>query len=189
MSHYSRAEVAVKAAPRTQRKPMLRLPEAMLEKQAREFPESFERYSVLAIFALRTLAQRINDYTNDVLAPLGLNAAKYNYLMVLYVSPEGGMTPSELSRFIHTSNATVTAMLAVLERDGFVRRRAHRTDGRSSILTLTAKGKRIVERAAPLHHGHWASALSDLSIAERAQLTDLLLRAGEGFDKHFTDGA
>jgi DNA-binding MarR family transcriptional regulator len=161
----------------------------MLAKQAAAFPESFERHSVVALFALRTLAQRITDYTNEALAPFGLNAAKFNYLMVLYVSPNDEMTLSELSRFIHTSNATVTSMVAALERDGLVARRAHEVDGRSTVVNLTPKGKALMDDAIPVHHGNWVAALADLSTAEREQLADLIIRAGTGFDRHFNGGA
>ena len=189
MPHYSRTPPPVKRPARTQRKQLLRLPEEMLEKQAEAFPATFERHSIVALFALRTLAQRITDYTNDALAPFGLNAAKFNYLMVLYVYPDDEMTLSELSRFIHTSNATVTSMVAALERDGLVQRRAHDLDGRSTVVGLTSEGKALMSEAIPVHHGHWAAALADLSIAEREQLADLIIRAGNGFDRHFSGGA
>jgi DNA-binding MarR family transcriptional regulator len=109
--------------------------------------------------------------------------------MVLFVSPSEDMTLTELSRFIHTSNATVTSMIATLERDGLVRRRAHEIDGRSTVVRLTADGRRLMEMAIPVHHGHWAAALAELSIEEREQLADLVIRAGTGFDRHFTGGA
>ncbi len=189
MPHYSGTPRPVKRTVRTQRKQLLRLPDEMLAKQAALFPETFERHSIVALFALRTLAQRIADYTNDALAPYGLNAAKFNYLMVLFVSPADEMTLSELSRFIHTSNATVTSMVAALERDGLVRRRAHEVDGRSTVVSLTDEGRRLMETAIPVHHANWAAALADLSIAEREQLADLVIRAGTGFDRHFTTGA
>jgi DNA-binding MarR family transcriptional regulator len=187
MPHYSDDPASVKRPRRKQRKQLLRLPDDMLEKQAARFPETFERHSIVALFALRSLAQRINDYTNDALAPLGLNAAKFNYLMVLYVSPNDAMTLTELSEFIHTSNATVTSMIAGLEREGLVTRRAHDLDGRSTLVSLSERGRALVERAAPVHHGHWAAALADLSIEERAHLADLIIRAGVGFDRHFTE--
>jgi DNA-binding MarR family transcriptional regulator len=99
------------------------------------------------------------------------------------------MTLSELSRYIHTSNATVTSMVAALERDGLVQRRAHEVDGRSTVVSLTEAGRALMREAIPVHHGHWAAALADLSIAEREQLGDLIIRAGTGFDRHFSGGA
>jgi DNA-binding MarR family transcriptional regulator len=159
----------------------------MLATTEARFP-GFERHSIVALFALRALAQRIADYTSEALAPLGLNAAKFNYLMVLYCNPNVEMTLTEISRYIHTSNATVTSMIASLERDGLVTRRAHDLDGRSSVVRLTDAGTELIRRAAPIHHGHWDAALADLSLAEREQLADLIIRAGTGFDRHFNGG-
>ena len=189
MTPYPLASTSVKSPVRTQRKPILRIPEAMLARQAAAFPESFERNSVLAMFALRALAQRINDYNNDSLAPFGLNAAKFNYMIVLYFSERGEVTLNELSQLIHTTNASVTAMVSTLERDGFVRRRVNRDDARSVKVRLTAKGCKLVERASPAHHHNLEAGMSDLSIAEREQLVGLLLRVGASFDRHFTQQA
>ena len=171
---------------RTQRKAIARIPDAMLDLHQERFPEAFERNAVVAMFALRAVAQRINDCTNDSLAPLGLNAAKYNYLVVLYLVDRPGMTLSELSEQIHTSNASVTSMIAALERDGFVRRSAHPQDGRSVVVRLTAKGRKRVEAAVPVHRHDIESALGELSIAERAQLSTLLLKVSAGFDRQAT---
>lgn len=168
---------------RTQRKSIVQLPEALLAKHERSFPDAFERHGLIAMFALRALAQRANDCTNETLAPLGLNAAKYNYLVVLYLSDTPALTLNELSEHIHTSNATVTSMVKTLEADGFLRRAAHPTDGRSVLVRLTAKGRKIVEAAVPLHRNDMETGLGELSIPEREQLASLLLKLGSGFDR------
>jgi DNA-binding MarR family transcriptional regulator len=167
---------------RSQRKSIVQLPEAMLSKHQREFPDTFERNGLIAMFALRALAQRVNDRTNETLAPLGLNAAKYNYLIVLYMADAPALTLNELSEHIHTSNATVTSMIKGLEADGLVRRSAHPTDGRSVQVRLTAKGRRAVAAAVPLHRRDMDAGLSRLTLAEREQLATLLLKLGSGFD-------
>jgi DNA-binding MarR family transcriptional regulator len=171
------------APSRTQRKPIVRLPDDMLTLHEEQFPGTFERHTTIAMFALRALAQRVNDCTNDTLAPLGLNAAKYNYLVVLYMTPKGMLTLNEISDLIHTSNATVTSMVKTLENDGLVRRSAHPTDRRSVVVRLTAKGRKRVEAAIPLHHRNIDDAMSELAIAERAQLGALLLKLAAGFDR------
>ena len=168
---------------RTQRKPIVRLPDAMLEVHRQRFPDTFERNAVIATFALRALARRVNDCTNDTLAALGLNAAKYNYLVVLYLSPGRTLTLNEISDLIHTSNATVTSMVAALERDGLLRRSAHPSDGRSSVVRLTAKGRKCIQAAVPLHHRNIEDAMSELTLDERAQLAALLLKLAAGFDR------
>lgn len=168
---------------RTQRKTIVRLPDAMLEQHRERFPDTFERNAVIAMFALRALARRVNDCTNDMLAGLGLNAAKYNYLVVIYMTPAQMLTLNEISALIHTSNATVTSMVAALQRDGLLRRAPHPTDGRSIVVRLTAKGRRCIEAAVPLHHRNIEAGMGELTLEERAQLAVLLLKLAAGFDR------
>lgn len=168
---------------RTQRKSIVQLPEAQLRAHQEHFPESFDRNGTILMFALRALAQRVNDCTNDTLAGLGLNAAKYNYLVVLYNGGPSPMTLNELSGLIHTSNASVTSMVKALESDGFLRRSAHPEDRRSVLVRLTAKGRKIVEAAMPLHFRDMQAGLRVLSPREREVLAGLLLKLGTGFDR------
>jgi DNA-binding MarR family transcriptional regulator len=72
--------------------------------------------------------------------------------------------------------------VAALERDGLLRRSAHPTDRRSVVVRLTAKGRRRVEAAVPLHHRNIEAGMSELTLDERAQLATLLLKLAAGFD-------
>lgn len=174
---------------RRQRKPIILLPESMLEAHARSFPHAFDRSATLVLYAIRALAQRVNDHANDWLGPIGLNAAKYNHLAVLYFSGEGGLTLNEVSARIHTSNAAVTSMVATLERDGLVQRVTNPRDGRSVVVTITRKGKALFEKAVPAHYRNISKGMSKLSARERQQLLSLLRKLGAGFEEHFENGS
>jgi MarR family 2-MHQ and catechol resistance regulon transcriptional repressor len=152
---------------------------------ARRFPFAQHHDATLAAFAIRALAQRINDDANEWFAPLGLTAAKYNYLVVLYTAPNRTRTLNDVVALVHTATATVTVMMANLERDGYVKRRPNADDKRSVLATLTAKGVRTVEQIGPVYHANLEAGMSELSSADRAQLLSLLLRVNAGFDKHF----
>ena len=91
----------------------------------------------------------------------GLTARQYNYLSVIYV--EERVTPNEIGRLIHTANPTVTSMLNALERDGLVVREQHPEDGRSSVVTLTPRGKALYENAFQLHHDPLEETMAALS--------------------------
>jgi DNA-binding MarR family transcriptional regulator len=167
------------------RKKIVFLTEAMLKEHRRRFPETFDHDGVQATFSVRALAQRINDYANAWLAPLGLNAAKYNYLAALYFHPGGVATLSEITRLIHTSHAAVTLMINALVKDGLVQRLANPRDRRSSLVRLTPKGKRIAEQAVPLHCGSIELGLRDISAKDRKELVRLLLLVNAGFERVF----
>jgi DNA-binding MarR family transcriptional regulator len=180
----NRRETAVPRSPRSQRKRIVKMPDWMLESTARQFP-GFDQNATAAMFALRSIARRFSDCTDEILAELGLNAAQYNYLTVLFMAPERQLTSGELSTLIHTSNATVTSMVGALERDGLVRRVAAKDDRRSVMVRLTAKGSKLIERAMPVRIAMVAKVFEELADAEREQLVALLLKLGSGLDRHF----
>lgn len=168
---------------RSQRKRIVQMPDWMLDETAKKFPVDYDRESLIAMFALRAIARRYSDRSDAKLARLGINAAKHNYLTVVYMAPEGQLTLSEISTLIHTSNATVTSMIAALERDGLLRRVPNREDGRSAYVRITPKGRKIVEQSVPMQHALTEGALRDLDRDERRELARLLLKVGAGIDR------
>jgi DNA-binding MarR family transcriptional regulator len=164
--------------PRTQRSTIIRLPDTLLDREEQCFPKAFDRDAVVASFALRAVARRLNDISDASLAHLGINAAKHSYLVVLYFTSGGALSLSELSTLVSTSNATVTVVIGALERAGLVKRTVDPADRRSSIIKLTAKGRRVVESAVPLRHRDTQMAMRGLSRADRVNLGQLLLKIG-----------
>jgi DNA-binding MarR family transcriptional regulator len=156
----------------------LLIPEEHLEKHRGRFPH-FKPLNAQVLFAIRALAQRINDDATERLTEVGLTARQYNYLSVIYV--EESVTPNEIGTLIHTANPTVTSMLNALELDGLVVREQHPEDGRSSVVTLTPRGKSLYEKAFQLHHDPIEETMAVLSERERAKLVDILVRLGDSF--------
>ncbi len=130
---------------------------------------------------MRATAQRVNDRANESLAPLGLNAGKYNYLVALSSSKTRSRTLNEISTLIHTSSATVTGMIASLERDGLVERQHNPLDGRSTVAKLTRRGEAVLRKAVPSHHRRIEELMDGFSREERRQLFSLLLKLGIHF--------
>jgi DNA-binding MarR family transcriptional regulator len=161
-----------------QRTGALVIPEEHLQKHQRRFPR-FKPLNAQVLFAVRALAQRINDDANERLSAAGLTARQYNYLAVIYV--EERVTPNEIGTLIHTANPTVTSMLNGLEREGLIARNLHPGDGRSSVITLTPRGKAVYEKAFRLHHDHMEETMAVLSVAERRELVAMLVRLGDAF--------
>lgn len=147
----------------------------------REFPEEYSGSSSAVLFAIRAVAQRINDEANGWLAPFGLNAASYNYLVMLYASPQRSLTQNQIRQIVHTTHASVAQMVRSLEQDGLVKRRKNPLDARSVVVRLTPKGVRRVRTAIPVHHRTIEAKLRFLSEAKRRQLLALLVDVDRGF--------
>jgi DNA-binding MarR family transcriptional regulator len=157
------------------------IPQAHLDEHSREFPGVFEPYSTQVLFAIRALAQRVNDRATEWLAPLGLTATKFNYLAVLYAQRSTGLTLNEISELVHTANASVTSMINSLERESLVKRTPHPSDGRSSVVRLTARCRKLFERAFRHHHENIERTLAGIPVAERRAILDGLVRVGAAF--------
>jgi DNA-binding MarR family transcriptional regulator len=154
----------------------------------REFPETYDRETTRIVFAIRSLAQYINDEANVWLAPFGLNAGTYNYLAMLYAAKKRTLTQNDIRKLVHTSHSTVAQVIAALERDGFATREPNPDDARSVIVRLTRKGIATVRRALPAHHVAINRRLKALSKPQQRTLLDLLDAVRTGFD-HFEAGA
>lgn len=167
---------------RRERKGVLLVPDEQVRHHRERFPGLFDPSVPRLLFALRALAQRIDDDYNVWLAPLGLSAAKMNHLAVLYATPRRSLSINELSRYIHASNSNVSVLVDTMARDGLVRKKSDPRDRRRVVVSLTPKGRARFERAFPTHVGRLNRALAEVSVEERDQVVDVLVRIGHGFD-------
>ena len=85
-----------------------------------------------------------------------------------------GLSMSELSRRLMVTNGNTTALIAGLERDGFVRRTESATDRRSFTVTLTDEGGRAFDRMAAAHARWVRELLGGMDDEECRQLSQLL---------------
>jgi DNA-binding MarR family transcriptional regulator len=70
----------------------------------------------------------------------GISAAKLSVIGQLY--RDGPMSPTELAAREGVKLPSLTRLVAELEGDGWLAREAHASDGRRSLLALTALGKK-----------------------------------------------
>jgi DNA-binding MarR family transcriptional regulator len=156
----------------------LLIPAANIEQSLRDFPGAYDAGRLQVFHAVRALAQQMNDATSAWLAPFGLTAAKFNYLIILYAQRKSGLTAQALGAQVHTVSASVTSMVDSLVRENLVARTQNPRDGRSTLLRLTPNGERTVRSAAAAHHANVAEMLGALSDPDCAALIGLILRAG-----------
>jgi DNA-binding MarR family transcriptional regulator len=96
-----------------------------------------------------------------------------------FLTPEGA-TVSELANLSHVRKQTMAQTVEQLERSGYVERRPNPSDGRSQLVFLTARGKRIprvTHKTAAIVEKRWArlNGADELETL-RLSLLDLLIR-------------
>jgi DNA-binding MarR family transcriptional regulator len=76
---------------------------------------------------------------------------------------------------------TMSRLVAAMEQEGLVRRERHGTDARAVVLTATAKGRKVLDRARDLRLSLLESLLAEASpreietVREAAEIVDRLV--------------
>ena len=94
--------------------------------------------------AARALARRFDE----AMRPLGLTNGQFSLMMSLNRPKPPGMAAVAL--LLAMDRTTLTAALKPLRRRGLLKVTTDPADGRGRLLTLTAKGRRLLARAVPV---------------------------------------
>jgi len=116
------------------------------------------------------------DFT-DTLAELRLRPVQFAVLTLISQNP--GASPSRVSLALGIQKANFVLTIAELEKRGLVVRRKSASDGRSFKLDLSARGRRVLARAAELQSAHEARVTARLGPRGREQLLELLGKLSE----------
>jgi DNA-binding MarR family transcriptional regulator len=92
------------------------------------------------------------------------------------------LSPSQLMQETMVSSGTMTNRLDRLEELKFITRQPDPSDGRGSLVTLTALGMKKVDAALDQLIKNERTFLTDLNKGEQADLADLLSRLAANFD-------
>lgn len=118
---------------------------------------------------------------NAALAPHGLKYLEYAVLATLRVSGAPyRMTPSNLQARLLFTSGGLSNLLKRLEANGWIQRIPDPGDGRGVLVCLSAKGRRLADRAMPHHAQAELRLLRMFSAQEREQLAGLLARMMAG---------
>ena len=158
----------------------LGLPFDPIERAGETWEERFGPASAMrAATSIFRVQQILLARFDEVLRPHGLTFARYEVLVLLTFSRTGELPLKVIGSRLMVHPTSVTNAIDRLVGAGYVDRRPNPNDGRGVLATITAAGRRVVERATAeltaLDFG-----LGDLSEAERADLFDVLKRVRLG---------
>ena len=110
-------------------------------------------------------------------ARFGISGSQWGVLVNLHrAEQEGrpGLRLTDLCAMLLIRPPSVTGVVDRLERAGLVRREGMPTDLRAKQVSLTAAGRRLVQRVLAVHQEQVNAVLSGLNAQERAELQRLL---------------
>ncbi len=118
---------------------------------------------------------------HTLLHGLGLHRGQPSVLRALW--EEEGLTHTELTRRLNVRPATITKMIARMERAGFVERRSDPHDQRISRVYLTETGRNIREEVQRIWHTLDEETLAGFTPQEQELLRQFLLRIRENLNR------
>jgi len=113
--------------------------------------------------------------TADELEALGLTPALFGLLNVLESRP--GANQQEIGTAMGIDPSTMVQLIDSLEGAGLAKRRPHPKDRRAREVVITAKGRRLLDRARQSANQVQDEVLRGLTAPERRQLLALLRKA------------
>ncbi len=123
---------------------------------------------------LMATSRAIRDAYDDRFASLGLNLTQASLLV--FVHDSGPLRQTQMARRLGQGRAATGSSVDQLERRGLVERQPDPEDRRAWLVTLTPKGKDLVDPINEIDRVLRAELRRDISRSERQQLARLLLR-------------
>ncbi len=138
-----------------------------------EYPEADPR-ATEACIALLIVGDALNaEYSRRLDHTIGVSQTVFNALAVIDGAEEN-LTPSEIGERTLTSSATMTAVLDVLEANGWTQRVPNPADRRSVLIQITPHGRTTADQVLPGIHGLERRIVEGLTKTEAKQLLALL---------------
>lgn len=124
-----------------------------------------------------TLYRAFYRDANRALQPLELELWEYDVLSALRRQGRPfALAATRLARAIDLSGGAMTNRINRLEGRGLVRRRPDKDDRRGVIVILSAKGRRVIDKAIRFRLDVARESVRDLTAVEQEQLAGLLRR-------------
>ena len=128
---------------------------------------------------LLSLLPRIGKIAGQVAHERG--AMTLERARILWQLVESPRRSGEIAQRCALTPASVSELVDLLERDGFVRRSEDRNDRRVVVVEITARGRREIERVGELMTAPVAKIIAGLSAEKRSRLAAALADLQEAF--------
>ncbi len=151
----------------------------ILHELAQQYAEA-DPSAIATALTLLKVAAELHGALGQHFGRYDLSQGRFVVLIMLHTTPGGEMCCSDIADSVGVSRATMTGLLDGLERDGLIRRVDHREDRRRITISLTASGRRLLDKILPDHFRRVAGLMANLSEPDRKKLAELLGKIRSG---------
>ena len=134
-----------------------------------------------AVTSVMRVHQLLLARLNEALEPHGLTFARYEALMLLFLSRSGSLPLGKIGERLQVHPTSVTNLVDGLERSGLATRSPHPSDRRATLATITEAGRKAAAAATEALNGI-AFGTAPLRPKDLESITRILrgMRAGAG---------
>jgi len=125
-----------------------------------------------AIIALSRCTQSVNKREYKTIKEGGLTFSQFAVLEALY--HKGDLRVSEIIEKILSTGGNMTVVIDNLAKDNLVKRYTDPEDRRASLISITEKGRKLMNEIFPKHVENVDEIFSVLSVEEKYSLISLL---------------
>lgn len=123
-----------------------------------------------------------DELTHAALKPHGMAESDFHALMMLFSSPNGSATPSDLACVATQSSPNMTRIANSLVKKGLITR-AHAVDDRRRIvMSITPAGRRFVKKLLPPLFPRLSATFATFSAREKTTLQRMLRTLAQSID-------
>ena len=124
------------------------------------------------LMAIVRAAEFFKRSHSNVFKNFGLSFPQYNVLRVLEASKNGQNKISDVSRIMLVPGANITGIAKRLAIDGFIIKKSDPRDDRVTILKITPKGKKALQKIATQKDQRLKLMLKNLSTGQKHDLIE-----------------
>lgn len=137
-----------------------------------------------------TVGHLVTTDLDSIVRQYGYSFADIDFLGTLAIDERVARRATDLASTLYVSNAVISSRIARLERDGLIERHRNPDDRRAFDLSLTPKGRELVDRAILdiADQSKLVRFFRQLSFADREALARLLGDLHQRFDREFLGG-
>lgn len=128
--------------------------------------------SLSATISFRRAEKRLAKNEMIAIKKAGLTLGQFAVLEILY--SKGNLTINQIIEGVLTTSGNITVVIKNLKRDGLAQQLPNPEDKRSSLISLTSDGTKLIESILPSHFSNIEESFSALSKTERKELIKLL---------------
>jgi len=148
----------------------------LLQQWAEERP-GLDASALGVVVRIQLLGKLLGNRANHALKQHDLKHWEYDVLSVLRRQGDPfAMPATDIARAVHLTSGAMTTRIDGLELRKLVRRSQSKNDGRSVIVKLSAKGRRLIDQAMQTRFEHAISVMKNIAPKEQHKLEEHLRR-------------